>query len=468
MKKSSKKISILLIFTMLMVTFSTTSFAQDANNNLVGKGIYIQSDSLPSKVTDLAKSKFQFLLEGVRVNPKMYEIEANQIDNLYLGAGFNVFTVGDGNLQTIETYYFPVILDENTKFILTITSNGDGNYSATLGRDFAVELNNLNKNSKSDPYIILGTSTGQLYAKNSKKLNCLNEKYIKTTEKDNNEKLKFNSIKNNDSSKIIKNISDKFETLPRNHKEKVASNAINDSNLLSGLSYSTSSGNSLNVTCVSQAGRPLCWAATVACIANYRNKTSLSATDVCNAMGLPYAGVETPVAADALIHKYSICSTYTYSVPSFSTIMAFIDNGRPIYMSSESSQGWHATTLYGYITSSQGVGISLMDPLYECSKQGYSSGGTFTYAFGSTTMTWRKSITIDFTPYPGYYIQYGSTGYYVGQVQTRLNTLGFNCGIVDQDFGGMTRSAVIAFQISKGIGADGVVGPTTWLYLFNK
>lgn len=81
------------------------------------------------------------------------------------------------------------------------------------------------------------------------------------------------------------------------------------------------------------------------------------------------------------------------------------------------------------------------------------------------TVNYQGSVII---PYPGYNIQYGSTGAVVTQIQNRLNTLGFSCGTADGDFGSMTKSAVTRFQTSRGISADGVVGPTTWDYLFNK
>lgn len=87
----------------------------------------------------------------------------------------------------------------------------------------------------------------------------------------------------------------------------------------------------------------------------------------------------------------------------------------------------------------------------------------------SSTQQWGASY-IPYTPptYPGYYIQYGSTGSNVVLVQSRLNYLGFNCGNADGDFGSMTKSAVINFQRSKGLTADGVVGPSTWSYLFAR
>lgn len=323
-------------------------------------------------------------------------------------------------------------------------------------------LNNLKKNEMNDPYIILGTSTGQLFAKNSTGLYSLNEKYCTTEQKSNNEKTKFNSIKN--ISAKTNNIFNEFETSPRDINQKVISKNLTISSFVSS---NSNTGNSLNVTLVPQGNLPICWAATVACMVSYRNKVSLSATNVCDTMGVPYAGQDPAgVPVNALNH-YGVKSTFLNSVPSFSTIMDSIDNGKPIYMSSTSSIGGHATTLYGYLTSSQGVGILLMDSAYACAKQGYSSGNTFTFDFGGTKMTWTRTIMIDSTPYPGA-VQYGQTGYYVGMVQTRLNALGFNCGSVDNSFGPATKAAVINFQASRGLDKDGSVGPITWSYLFNK
>lgn len=62
-------------------------------------------------------------------------------------------------------------------------------------------------------------------------------------------------------------------------------------------------------------------------------------------------------------------------------------------------------------------------------------------------------------------LKYGSKGHCVGWVQRRLNQLGFNAGPVDCIFGSQTDSAVRAFQRSKGLVVDGVVGPQTWAAL---
>ena len=54
----------------------------------------------------------------------------------------------------------------------------------------------------------------------------------------------------------------------------------------------------------------------------------------------------------------------------------------------------------------------------------------------------------------------------IRDVQNKLNSLGFNCGTADGYYGNDTKNAVINLQNTFGITADGIVGPTTWKYLF--
>jgi putative chitinase len=55
----------------------------------------------------------------------------------------------------------------------------------------------------------------------------------------------------------------------------------------------------------------------------------------------------------------------------------------------------------------------------------------------------------------------GASGPEVVKLQERLKDLGFNPGIIDGDFGPATKAAVIAFQKSEGLLADGFAGPRT-------
>lgn len=59
-------------------------------------------------------------------------------------------------------------------------------------------------------------------------------------------------------------------------------------------------------------------------------------------------------------------------------------------------------------------------------------------------------------------IRNGSKGVYVLIAQDGLNTLGFSAGSLDGVFGQNTRNAVIRFQNSVGLTADGIIGCNTW------
>ncbi len=55
----------------------------------------------------------------------------------------------------------------------------------------------------------------------------------------------------------------------------------------------------------------------------------------------------------------------------------------------------------------------------------------------------------------------GSVGDLVTQLQNKLVSLGFDAGTADGKFGPSTAAAVSAFQASKGLQVDGIVGPQT-------
>lgn len=59
-------------------------------------------------------------------------------------------------------------------------------------------------------------------------------------------------------------------------------------------------------------------------------------------------------------------------------------------------------------------------------------------------------------------IRQGSRGVYVLVAQDGLNTLGYRTGGLDGIFGPQTRNAVISYQRSRGVVADGIVGCNTW------
>ena len=56
----------------------------------------------------------------------------------------------------------------------------------------------------------------------------------------------------------------------------------------------------------------------------------------------------------------------------------------------------------------------------------------------------------------------GSLSNYVLIAQDDLNTLGYRTNGLDGIFGSATQNAVISYQRSRGLSADGIVGCNTW------
>ena len=63
-------------------------------------------------------------------------------------------------------------------------------------------------------------------------------------------------------------------------------------------------------------------------------------------------------------------------------------------------------------------------------------------------------------------LQIGSIGADVERLEVRLRELNLYSGVIDCIFGGAVESAVKAFQKSRGLTPDGVVGDQTWAALF--
>ena len=59
-------------------------------------------------------------------------------------------------------------------------------------------------------------------------------------------------------------------------------------------------------------------------------------------------------------------------------------------------------------------------------------------------------------------LKQGSSGVCVTTMQNFLRAKGFNPGSSDGQFGKQTKDTLVCFQVSAGIGADGVCGPATW------
>ena len=62
-------------------------------------------------------------------------------------------------------------------------------------------------------------------------------------------------------------------------------------------------------------------------------------------------------------------------------------------------------------------------------------------------------------------LKLGARGPEVTQLQLLLRSAGFYTAAIGELFGPATKQAVVAFQTSRGLTVDGIVGPQTWAAL---
>ena len=90
---------------------------------------------------------------------------------------------------------------------------------------------------------------------------------------------------------------------------------------------------------------------------------------------------------------------------------------------------------------------------------------TRTSKYHATSAGARQTFGTVNIPFKGN-LKSGSKNIYVGIMQFKLNSLGYNAGNADMIFGANTEKAVRAFQKAKGLAVDGICGKNTWSKLF--
>lgn len=65
-------------------------------------------------------------------------------------------------------------------------------------------------------------------------------------------------------------------------------------------------------------------------------------------------------------------------------------------------------------------------------------------------------------------LKQGSQNIYVGIMQYKLKSLGYNIGNADMIFGSKTLNAVKEYQKNQGLAVDGICGINTWTKIFSK
>ncbi len=130
-------------------------------------------------------------------------------------------------------------------------------------------------------------------------------------------------------------------------------------------------------------------------------------------------------------------------------------------------EGGHGNQSQHYAGTAFDVGQRMSNVQRNRLRNSAIGSGVWSYVEpASLTPTWvhfdkrRGSPACSTGGYP--LIRQGSRGAYVCIAQDNLNTLGYRTGGLDGVFGTQTRNAVLQYQRSVGLAADGIIGCNTW------
>ncbi len=141
-----------------------------------------------------------------------------------------------------------------------------------------------------------------------------------------------------------------------------------------------------------QGSLPICWAASIATIVNYRLGTNYTAKDICDNEGLEYKGANIDTKQQAL-KTYGLFYDKMTSQLSWELIVKNINNKYLIAASTFDGRGnGHSITVYGYKFTNANKYIVLHNPgTNDTQIVLYKTGGS-TYTYNNKTWTWTKSL----------------------------------------------------------------------------
>lgn len=383
-----------------------------ANASEVRGADSIISVDIPQEVKDYATEIAPSLLGNVIDNEDMYDVSINNYSNLYLGNPYVILQMDNESQEDI--YYFPVIEDSKAKLILSVYKD-HGVWNASLSKDIADELNNLVSTGDSNDYILY-TEDGAIYAQSDDTLKELYSDDLFSRGKFNvrsSYKSKVNNMKSAFKNKVDKfNIQEKCEGTSDIGKKVIQKRKIDSEASLMAIGANSSNPFAVNETntkllnmngCkVNQADssgteRNMCWAAVVASIVRYvKGNTSLTASDVCNKIGISMDSGADATTAQSALNTYSVYMSFLSAQCPWETIVSDISNKKPIFMGSVclSSNVAHATTIIGYTKSSSSKTVTFWNSSNrQVTTSTYTVGPVFTnYTYLGYSFRWFESL----------------------------------------------------------------------------
>lgn len=330
-------------------------------------------------IETLMSGELRELFVTLKTVPGDFGLSLNDVQNAYIGQSFSIADyISNGTCEAINNIIYLPIINNNKIIALATITKSEENFSCSLGKKFASQLEEILKSSDSEIAlvcdemdIIAVSSEGEI------------DYIIDYPDNNNTETFCFN--------------------------ESCRSNNVIDPDTIYTMSYqlptvspqvSRAYNYFSSYPIVYQGSYNICWAAVVASMVMFKLPSQypeLYATAVCNKIGHSYtAGTVNDVISALRAYLTSYTPTRVSRALTQSEIKAEIDSGDPscIFLTATGASMGHCVALCGYRSTSSTFQVRYMDPYYqEFEFAAYSSSG-FVFTFGSNTYSWVETVKI--------------------------------------------------------------------------
>ena len=340
-KYSSVGLLAVLLIMCLNTTVNAAEFGVPKVEETGDSSVNEIADNIPDEINLFAEKNYKDLIEASI--PYYPELTSDNVDEYKLQDAYVVYDYDDTNP---EIYYYPISLDGKIVMVLSAVNTSEG--ITISGSEEMVEgLNRIDYVFNSDS-VVFYENENSIKAENENG-KFLIEELDDASGKEVSEERDFASLELKEKIDIVAESAESTGSQNIEHIQKLSEYV----QIEEAYSPSFSSNTSTNKTCKlynaqGQGDLPICWAASVATIVNYRKGTSITAKNVCDKMDTGYVGVNIDKKKSALA-KYGLSYKKTESQLSSSKIKTNINNKYPIAASTfDSSGSGHAVTVYGW------------------------------------------------------------------------------------------------------------------------
>ena len=341
------------------------------------------SDKIPDAATNLVEQQLESIIDVSKDLSEELRIDANDLEKVSIGTPYIVYDVAD-TVQD-EIYHYPIINENDGSVVLMVDVMGttDG-WHYDISTEHVSDLNDIDY-AKQD-YIFYGTD-GNIVAENAD----TREQFAGCDSK--------REIKEFESSGFcdkVEAISERVDSLQKTDTDIQIEEGINATYTPQVVDVEVGIGKKCELyNRQTQGGLGLCWAASIATIANYLNGTNYTPIQIADAEGIEYdAGADNTKALKAM-HDFGVPYNTIGTTLSWSDIVSKISLKTPIYIVSRRVGGAHATVIYGYKYKDGTQYLAMWNPgtaqVGATEVIAFNSDST-TFSYAGSTYTWRESI----------------------------------------------------------------------------